>query len=87
MYNCQLHDDMIMSAVMIGNWSILLKCKQYSKMHVNKEFEKNLTVLMQMLHLQHVLAIAINVTGEPVQDPQAYISWIISYCQYISLIK
>ena len=56
-------------------------------MYVNKEFEKNLTVLMQMLHLQHFLTIAINVTGEPVQDPQAYISWIISYCQYISLIK
>jgi len=43
-------------------------------MHVNKEFEKNLTVLLQMLHLH--LTIDINVTGEPVQDPQAYISWL-----------
>ena len=33
-------------------------------MHVNKEFEKNL------------LTIYVNVTGEPVQDPQAYISWL-----------
>ena len=41
-------------------------------MHVNKEFEKNLTVLLQMLHLQHFLTIDINVTVEPVQDPQAY---------------
>ena len=45
-------------------------------MHVNKQFEKNLTVLMQMLHLQHFLTIYINVTGEPVQDTQAYISWL-----------
>jgi len=27
---------------------------------------------MQMLHLQHFLTIDINVTVEPVQDPQAY---------------
>ena len=45
-------------------------------MHVNKQFEKNLTILMQMLHLQHFLTIDINVTGEPVQDLQAYISWL-----------
>jgi len=29
---------------------------------------------MQMLHLQHFLTIYINVTGEPVQDLQAYTS-------------
>ena len=29
---------------------------------------------MQMLHLQHFLAIDINSTGEPVQDPRACIS-------------
>ena len=37
--------------------------------------------------LQYFLIIDINVTCEPVQDPQAYISWIISYCQYINLIN
>ena len=43
-------------------------------MHVNKEFEKNLTVLMQMLNLQHFLTVDINIIGESVQDPQAYSS-------------
>jgi len=31
---------------------------------------------MQMLHLQHFLAIYIDVTGETVQDPRAYVSWL-----------
>jgi len=31
---------------------------------------------MQMLHLQHFVAIDMNVTGEPVLDTQAYISWL-----------
>ena len=41
---------------------------------LTKNLKKNLTVLLQMLHLH--LTIDINVTGEPVQDPQAYISWL-----------
>jgi len=45
-------------------------------MHVNKEFENNLTVLMQMLHLQQFLTTDMNVISEPVQDTQAYISWL-----------
>ena len=57
---------------MIGNWSILLKYIVICML--TKNLKKNLTVLLQMLHLH--LTIDINVTGEPVQDPQAYISWL-----------
>jgi len=43
-------------------------------MHANKEFEKKyLTVLMEMLHLQHFLTIYIKINGQQVQDPRAYI--------------
>ena len=61
-----------MENILYFNMSIFFK--YIAKCMLTKTLKKTLTVLMQMLH--HFLTIDINITGEPVPDPRAYISWL-----------